>query len=114
MEWTIAATVVIALGYWHLRNRRHPGWRLSGDGRSYLLSGYSVFVSSTYWLWHPPVGAWEWAFAVAWAIGGLVAFMLGFHALDRAARERQASPQDSKTCDKSRTSPQPMGRIAPH
>ena len=90
MESTIALAVGIALVLWHLRNRRHPGWSASADGRSYILGGYSSFATSTYWLWHPPVDAWEWAFAGAWSSCGVVACALGFDALDAAAERRRA------------------------
>lgn len=80
-----AVATVLVLGLCHLRNRRHPGWLASAEGRSYFLSGYSVVGSSLYWLWSPPVDAWEWTFAGLWAMGGVAAFLLGFGALNRAA-----------------------------
>lgn len=93
----IAAAVVLLLALWHLRNRRRPGWRTSSEGRSYLLCGYSVVASSTYWLFTPPVGTWEWVFAGAWLLAGIVAFVLGFRSIDRAAESHVASPKAEDT-----------------
>ncbi|VEG52378.1 Uncharacterised protein [Mycolicibacterium aurum] len=87
----IAAAVVLALAIWHLLNSRHPGWDACSEGRSYLLSGYSVVASSMYWLFTPPRDAWEWIFAAGWLVAGIVAFVLGFNALNRAAGARVAT-----------------------
>lgn len=105
----ITAAIVLALAYWHFRNRRRPGWNASDEGRSYLLCGYSVVASSTYWLWIPPVGGWEWTFAGVWALGGLVAFVLGFNALNRAAGSRVAGAQVVEPQPATSIPRQPMG-----
>ena len=95
MESTFTAVaIVVALAVWHLRNRRHPGWHASDNGRSYLLCGYSVAASSVYWLAHPPVTVWQWLFAFGWAMAGVAAFVLGFDALDRATADASRSATD--------------------
>ncbi|ORV92502.1 hypothetical protein AWC12_02710 [Mycolicibacterium iranicum] len=92
-----AVALVCALGLWHLRNRRHPGWRVSDSGRSYFLCGYSVAGSSLYWLAHPPVDEWQWLFALGWGLAGIVAFMRGFDALSRATGDPAQSANHRET-----------------
>ena len=94
----LVATIAVLLG-WHLRNRRHPGWQASSEGRSYLLCGYSVVVTLTYWLLSASASTtWEWALAGVWALGGLGAFILGFDAMNRAAA---SSPHEAVYSDHS-------------
>lgn len=86
MESTITAVLLIVLlTGWHLRNRRHPGWLASNDGRFYILCGYPLVTVAAYWLVTAPAAtSWEWAFGNAWALVAMVAFVLGFNALDQA------------------------------
>ena len=85
MESTLyVAATVAALFALHLRNRCHPGWQLSDEGRSYLLCGYSVVATLAYWLTSGPAVWWDWGLCGVWALGGVAAFILGFAALNRA------------------------------
>ncbi|GAB3230131.1 hypothetical protein [Mycolicibacterium hippocampi] len=89
MESTITAIVlVVALSVWHLRNRRHPGWRASADGRFSIFCGYALVVFAVYWLVSAPTAtAWEWALGNLWALAAMMAFVTGFGALNRVTAE---------------------------
>ncbi len=78
MESTVSALAVLAvLTAWHLRNRRHPGWLASPDGRFYIFCGYALVAIAAYWLQEAPTAtAWEWAFGNLWALAGMVAWCL--------------------------------------
>ncbi|MDW5612023.1 hypothetical protein [Mycolicibacterium sp. D5.8-2] len=86
MESTITAVVIIVvLSLWHLRNRRHPGWLASDDGRFYVLSGYPLVAVAAYALTAAPTATtWEWALGNLWALAAMVAFVWGFESLNRA------------------------------
>ncbi|MDG4664261.1 hypothetical protein [Mycobacterium sp. 236(2023)] len=102
MESTLyVAATVAALVAWHVRNRRHPGWQASDEGRSYLLCGYSVVVTLAYWLAVASDPSWEWGVAGVWALGGLAAFVLGFGAMNRAAAPNPSSPHEAIHSDHS-------------
>ncbi len=78
MESTISAlAVLVALSAWHLRNRRHPGWLASSDGRFFVFCGYALVAIAAYWLQTAPTATtWEWAFGNLWALAAMVAFVL--------------------------------------
>lgn len=87
---TAVATLVL-LGLWHLRNRRHPGWRVSADGRFFVLSGYPTLMIAVYWLTTAPSDtAWEWALGNAWTIVSMVLFVYGFNALNTVPHRQQS------------------------
>lgn len=85
MASTITAIAVIAmLSGWHLRNRRHPGWRVSSDGRLDIFCGYALVMIAAYWLVTAPTATtWEWALGNAWAFAAMIAFVSGFGKLHR-------------------------------
>lgn len=89
MESTITAiALVVALSVWHLRNRRHPGWRASADGRFTIFCGYALVVFAVYWLASAPTATtWEWALGNLWALAAMLAFVTGFGALNRVTAE---------------------------
>ncbi|MBX7434441.1 hypothetical protein JDV09_20400 [Mycobacterium sp. Y57] len=90
MSSTITAIAVIALlVIWHARNRRHPGWCASSDGRSHIYCGYALVMIASYWLVSAPTGTtWEWALGNAWLLAAMVAFVAGFENLNRATAQR--------------------------
>lgn len=89
-----AIGLVLVLSAWHLRNRRHPGWRGSADGRFYIYLGYPFAVIGVYWLVHAPTAtAWEWAFGNAWVLAAMVLFVCGFEALNRVTASRRSAAQ---------------------
>ncbi|WP_197374167.1 hypothetical protein [Mycolicibacterium baixiangningiae] len=82
---------MVALGLWHLHNRRHPGWQVSSDGRFFVLSGYPTLVIAMYWLTGAPSNtAWEWALGNAWTVVSMVSFVYGFNALNAVPRHQQS------------------------
>lgn len=101
MESTItAALLIVLLTGWHLHNRRHPGWLASNDGRFYVLCGYPLVTVAAYWLVTAPAATtWEWAFGNAWALVAMVAFVLGFDALNRATVQHGERAQDFETVE---------------
>ena len=40
--------VLVGLGLWHLRTRRHPNWSSCPDGRFYITIGYPAVVIAVY------------------------------------------------------------------
>jgi hypothetical protein len=85
----VGIITVVALGGWHLRNRRHPNWSVCPDGRFYITIGYPAVVIALYWLVNSSTTAGlEWALGNLWAIGAMTAFVYGFNALN-AVSERQ-------------------------
>ena len=101
MESTITACVVgVTLLVWHLRNRRHPGWRASSDGRFNIYCGYSLVAIAVYWLVTAPT-AWEWAVGNVWALGAMVAFVSGFDLLNRATAQHAERAQVFETVNDS-------------
>jgi hypothetical protein len=93
-EPVIAVATMVLLGLWHLRNRRHPGWRVSADGRFFILSGYPTLMIAVYWLTAAPSNtAWEWALGNAWTIVSMVSFVYGFNALNAVPRRQQKASQ---------------------
>jgi O-antigen/teichoic acid export membrane protein len=101
MESTVtAAAIVVGLSVWHLRNRRHPGWLASEVGRSSIFSGYLLVAIAAYWLEAAPTAtAWEWALGNLWALAGMVAFVVGFAALNRATARHGELAQQFETVD---------------
>ena len=101
MESTITAVaIVIALGIWHMHNRRHPGWRASDEGRFYICIGYPLIVIACYWLVAAPTAtAWEWALGNLWALAAMVAFLCGFDALNTATARHAQIAQQLETVD---------------
>ena len=89
-----AVVIVVALSAWHLRNRRHPGWRASSDGRFSILCGYALVAIAAYWLESAPTAtAWEWALGNAWALAAMIAFVSGFDALNRVTAQHAEHAQ---------------------
>jgi hypothetical protein len=85
----VAIITVVALGGWHLRNRRHPNWSVCPDGRFYITIGYPAVVIALYWLMNSSTTAWlEWVLGSLWAVGAMTAFAYGYNALN-AVSERQ-------------------------
>ena len=85
----VGIITVVALGGWHLRNRRHPNWSVCPDGRFYITIGYPAVVIALYWLVNSSTTAGlEWALGNLWALGAMAAFVYGFNALN-AVSERQ-------------------------
>ena len=95
MESSLAGVVtLVALGLWHLRNRRHPKWSVCPDGRFYIIIGYPAVVIAVYWLLNSPTTAGvEWALGNVWALGAMTAFVYGFNTLNAVA-ERQATERE--------------------
>ncbi|KUI23825.1 hypothetical protein AU196_02145 [Mycobacterium sp. IS-1742] len=86
-----AVATMVALALWHLHNRRHPGWRVSPDGRFFVLSGYPALIIALYWLTTAPSNtAWEWALGNAWTVVSMGCFVYGFNALDAVPRSQQS------------------------
>ena len=82
--------VLVGLGLWHLRTRRHPNWSLCPDGRFYITIGYPAVVIAVYLL---PDSAThtglEWAIGNLWALGAMVSFVYGFNTLHCAPEQQQ-------------------------
>lgn len=103
MESTITAVAIVAvLSVWHLRNRRHPGWLASSAGRCAIVSGYLLVTIAAYWLVAAPAATtWEWAFGNLWALAAMVAFVVGFDALNAATVRHAKRSQALETVDPS-------------
>lgn len=103
MESTVIALVlIIGLSAWHLRNRRHPGWLASSEGRFFIESGYLLVVIAAYWLVAAPTAtAWEWALGDLWAFGAMVSFVKGFDSLRQAMQQHGERAQQLETVDPS-------------
>lgn len=83
-----ASAVVVLLGLWHVRNRRHAGWQASANGRFFVLLGYPLAAVGAYWFSTAPgAAAWEWAMGCAWVSAAALSFTLGFRALRRVTAE---------------------------
>lgn len=95
MESTIAAiALVVALSAWHLRNRRHPGWRASAEGRFNIFCGYALVVFAVYWMVSAPTATdWEWALGNLWALAAMLAFVTGFGALNKVTADHAGHSQ---------------------
>jgi hypothetical protein len=90
-EPVTAVAIVVALGLWHLHNRRHPGWPLSADGRFFIVTGYPALMIAVCWLTTAPSGtAWEWALGNLWTIVSMASFVYGFNALNAVPRRQQS------------------------
>ncbi|TRW80500.1 hypothetical protein FK535_19360 [Mycolicibacterium sp. 018/SC-01/001] len=103
MDTTITAVaVLVALTLWHLRNRRHPGWLASPQGRFFLFDGYALVAIAAYWLeTAPTTSTWEWAFGNLWALAAMVAFVLGFGHLNRVTAEHAVASQQLEALERS-------------
>lgn len=101
MSPTITAiAVVLVLGAWHLRNRRHAGWQASPEGRSGILAGYPLVAIAVYWLNSAPSATtWEWAVGNAWALAAAMSFVAGFGALNRAPAEHATFALEMETIE---------------
>lgn len=87
------ATVLI-LAAWHVRNRRHVGWKVSADGRYFVCLGYPMVAIAVYWLVDSPTAtAWEWALGNLWALAAMVSFVYGFNALNNVPKQQQSVSQ---------------------
>lgn len=85
---------------WHLRTRRHPGWRVSSDGRSYITVGQLLVMVAVYWLVSAPTAtAWEWALGNAWALVAMVSIVYGFNALRRSIEDQQHASEAIESID---------------
>lgn len=103
MESTITAVaIVVGLCVWHLRNRRHPGWLASGDGRFFIQAGYPLVTIAAYWLVTAPTAtAWQWALGDLWALAAMVAFVKGFDPLRHATEQHAERAQQFEAVDPS-------------
>ena len=101
MSSTIAAVaVVVLLSAWHLRNRRHAGWRASADGRFYVMLGYPLVALAVYWLAASPAATtWEWAVGNAWAFAAVMSFVAGFGALNRVTSDHAVRAIELETIE---------------
>lgn len=101
MSSTIAAVaVVVLLSAWHLRNRRHAGWRASSQGRFYVSLGYPLVALAVYWLTASPTATtWEWAMGNAWALAAVVSFVVGFGALSRVTADHGVRSVELETIE---------------
>jgi hypothetical protein len=103
MESTVTAiAVVVALGAWHVRTRRHPGWRASAEGRFAILAGYPLLIIAVYWMVSAPhLTTWEWAFGNAWALAAMVSFVVGFDALNHVTAAHGERSHQAETIEPS-------------
>jgi hypothetical protein len=93
-----AVATMVALGLWHLHNRRHPGWQLSSDGRFFVFTGYPTLMIAVYWLTAAPGNtAWEWTLGNAWTIVSMASFVYGFNALNAMPSRRRSGSQAIET-----------------
>lgn len=101
MESAVTAIAIIAgLSGWHVRNRRHPGWLASDNGRFFIYSGYPLVAIAMYWLVSAPtMTAWEWAVGNAWALAAMVSFVKGFDELHRVTAQHGELAQRLETVD---------------
>lgn len=111
MQTTIlAVALVAALTFWHLCNRRHPGWHVSSAGRADIYCGYALVLIAVYFLGTAPTGtAWEWVLGNLWALGAMVAFTSGYRALNRDATEYASAARHTESLE-ARTEPIPRHR----
>jgi uncharacterized membrane protein len=79
----VGIAVVLALGAWHLRIRRHPNWRHSGDARFYITLGYPLVGIAVFFLanaiGHTDV---NWLIGMGWALLSTSLFVYGCQALN--------------------------------
>ena len=101
MSSTIAAVaVVVLLSAWHLRNRRHAGWRASPEGRFYVSLGYPLVALAVYWLTASPTATtWEWAMGNAWALAAAMSFVVGFGALNTVTADHARFAMDFESIE---------------
>ncbi|WP_232374766.1 hypothetical protein [Mycolicibacterium mengxianglii] len=93
-----ALVLIVGLGGWHLRTRRHPAWKLSSDARFYITLGYPMIAIAVYWFVESPSNTGlEWLFGNAWALAAMVSFVLGFTALDDVPRQHQRASKSIET-----------------
>jgi peptidoglycan/LPS O-acetylase OafA/YrhL len=87
---TVAVLLLVALGLWHLHNRRRPAWAVSASARGYFDSAYLLVVIAVYWLIEASTTTgWEWAVGNSLLLAAVVSAVLGHNALQAATR-RQA------------------------
>ena len=95
-----AVAIVLVLGLCHLRNRRHPGWLASPEGRLYVISGYPLTAVAAYWLTAAPTAtSWEWALGIAWTLAAMVSFVHGFGLLRQVTVAHAQSAQAIESID---------------
>ena len=79
----VGIAVILALGAWHLRIRRHPNWRHSGDARFYITLGYPLVGIAVFFLanavGHTDV---NWLIGMGWALLSTSLFVYGCQALN--------------------------------
>ncbi|OBF27951.1 hypothetical protein [Mycobacterium sp. ACS4331] len=79
----VGIALVLALGGWHLRNRRHPNWRTNSLARFYVTLGYPLVAVAVYLLVVATgTDSWDWALGSLWALIAAVCFVLGFQHLN--------------------------------
>lgn len=103
MNSTVTAlAIIVGLSAWHVRNRRHPGWLASDDGRFFIYCGYLLVSIAAYWLVSAPTATtWEWALGNAWALAAMVSFVKGFDALHRVTARHAELSQRLETVEPS-------------
>lgn len=85
--------MVIALGAWHLRIRRHPNWCHSRDARFYITLGYPLVAVAVFFLantiGHTDV---NWLIGMVWSLVSVSLFVYGFQALQTPVTPGRANP----------------------
>jgi peptidoglycan/LPS O-acetylase OafA/YrhL len=88
----VGIALVLVLGAWHLRIRRHPNWRSNSLARFYITLGYPFVAVAVYLLTGASrLDGWDWALGNVWALVAAVCFVKGFQHLD-SPQESQPSP----------------------
>lgn len=79
---TVAVLVVVVLGAWQLRIRRHPAWSVSAPARHHLDTACLLVVIAAYWLTDAPTTlGWEWVVGNLWLLAAVTSMALGLRAL---------------------------------
>ncbi len=79
----VGIALIVVLGGWHLRTRRHPNWHRNSLARFYITVGYPLIAIAVYLLVVATgTGSWDWALGSLWALIAAVCFVLGFQHLN--------------------------------
>lgn len=111
----VAVATVVFLCLWHIKTRRHPGWRKSRNGRFFVTMGYPSVTIAMYWLTQATVTtSLEWTIGICWAFVAMVFFVYGFESLAFDATVQQSTARVETPATPPPVAPGPVQRRIDH
>lgn len=103
---TVAVLVIVVLGVWQLRIRRHPLWPVSAPARHHLNTACLLVVIAAYWLTDAPTAlGWEWVVGNCWLLAAVGSMALGLNALADATLRQTLMSQAIESIGESALQP---------